>query len=269
MKNIFSHYLPFIILIVIWVILIFVGPLIINCLFISSGDNVTKWGPGDLLSYYGGILGAAATIFALILTIRYTNKDNKKQLQRQIKLLKADLEKEELIRKYEDYLNELLNIKKLLLLKDFEDLPLFDMENKSIVFSKHLMDDIEKIVKIISKENLSVQETAFFKVVGDMLNKYEEEYQKFKNSIAENSELIDENKAYRKEHPSISIPDKNTPKEPPTPRYLKEIVSDYTTSLYSIKKAYQNQFDTTYDPLIIYLESKLSSSKEKIYDEIN
>lgn len=55
------------------VVILIVGvPFLINESYIPSGGYITAWGPAEVLSYYGTILGAAATIWVLDRTIRFT-----------------------------------------------------------------------------------------------------------------------------------------------------------------------------------------------------
>ena len=54
-------------------------PFIINELYKIGNGYITLWGAADVLAYYGTILSAAATILAVVLTIRFT----KRQIQRE------------------------------------------------------------------------------------------------------------------------------------------------------------------------------------------
>lgn len=63
-------------------------PLIINETYKVNTGYLTLWGAADVLSYYGMILGALLTIFALVVTITFT----KRQIQRD-SYLKAEKEK--------------------------------------------------------------------------------------------------------------------------------------------------------------------------------
>lgn len=47
-------------------------PILINESYIPNGWYITEWGASEVLSYYGTILGAAATIWVLDRTIRFT-----------------------------------------------------------------------------------------------------------------------------------------------------------------------------------------------------
>lgn len=58
---------------------VIIVPLIINYLYRIGVNNpffVTFWDAKDVLSYYGTLLGATATIIAVIMTIDHTNKNN-------------------------------------------------------------------------------------------------------------------------------------------------------------------------------------------------
>lgn len=65
-------------LIVIMFILIIGVPFLINEAYKAGNGYITMWSAEDVLSYYGAILGATATIVALVFTILFT----KKQIQR-------------------------------------------------------------------------------------------------------------------------------------------------------------------------------------------
>lgn len=56
------------------VVLVVVVPLIINKCYLPNKGYLTVWGGADVLSYYGTLLGAAATIWVLDRTIRFTRK---------------------------------------------------------------------------------------------------------------------------------------------------------------------------------------------------
>lgn len=62
-------------LIIICVTFFIIGvPIIINELYKTNKGYITLWGASELLSYYGTILGAIATIIAVFFTIRFTKK---------------------------------------------------------------------------------------------------------------------------------------------------------------------------------------------------
>ena len=54
-------------------------PLIMNESYKMNSGYVTCWDASDVLSYYGTILGATATIIAVILTIRFSKKQQREE----------------------------------------------------------------------------------------------------------------------------------------------------------------------------------------------
>lgn len=64
-----------IVLLVIIILFLIVGvPLIINELYKVDKGYVTLWGAAEVLSYYGTILGASATLLAVLFTIKFTRR---------------------------------------------------------------------------------------------------------------------------------------------------------------------------------------------------
>lgn len=63
-------------------------PFIINELYKTGNGYITMWGAEDVLAYYEAILGAVATVLAVVFTIRFT----KKQIQRE-NYLQREVEK--------------------------------------------------------------------------------------------------------------------------------------------------------------------------------
>lgn len=56
------------------VVLVVIIPLIINECYLPNKGYLTVWGGADVLSYYGTLLSAAATIWVLDRTIKFTRK---------------------------------------------------------------------------------------------------------------------------------------------------------------------------------------------------
>lgn len=65
---------PIFLIIFTTLIVTIVIPLAINESYKHGVVYVTKWDAADVLSYYGAIIGAAATIGALVITIRFTQR---------------------------------------------------------------------------------------------------------------------------------------------------------------------------------------------------
>lgn len=62
-----------------------IGPMVINALYIKNEGYITVWRGEDVLSYYGSLLGAVATIIAVILTIKFTVEKEKKERKEAVK----------------------------------------------------------------------------------------------------------------------------------------------------------------------------------------
>ena len=54
-------------------------PLIINYCYLENKIFETVWDGAELLGYYGSILGAVATIIAVVMTIKFTIKNQKEE----------------------------------------------------------------------------------------------------------------------------------------------------------------------------------------------
>lgn len=68
-------------------------PFIINELYKIDKGYITLWGASEVLSYYGTILGATATILAVIFTIQFTKRQSRYEyyiLQEKLKWEKVD-----------------------------------------------------------------------------------------------------------------------------------------------------------------------------------
>jgi hypothetical protein len=89
MKKTFRHIKTFILVIiaaVFFLAFLFVGPLLINYVFITETigwDFDLAFSAGEMLQYYGAILGGLVTCFAIITTIHINNKNRRQDWQRQ------------------------------------------------------------------------------------------------------------------------------------------------------------------------------------------
>lgn len=80
------------------------GPVVINELYIKNEGYITVWRGEDVLAYYGSLLGASATIIALVATICFTINNQKKERKLSVRpYLQRNLQ---LLDKYEDKLFE-------------------------------------------------------------------------------------------------------------------------------------------------------------------
>lgn len=60
-------------------------PIVINELYKCDKGYITVWEGSDVLAYYGSLLGAAATIIALVVTIIFTQKNQKEERKLSVK----------------------------------------------------------------------------------------------------------------------------------------------------------------------------------------
>ena len=64
---------------------VFGVPMIINALYIKNKGYMTAWSGEDVLAYYGSLLGATATIIAVVLTIKFTVNNQKEERKVSVK----------------------------------------------------------------------------------------------------------------------------------------------------------------------------------------
>lgn len=92
----------------------------INESYKNGQGYITMWNAADVLSYYGNILGSAATIIALIVTIRFTSKTNKENYNQQKKLIIAEYKTEQYKKDFKVQSKQLRELRDTILLKMFE-----------------------------------------------------------------------------------------------------------------------------------------------------
>ena len=97
------------------------GPLIISEMYKHNGGYITSWDAKDVLAYFGSVLGAIATVAALILTIIYTSQQSKIEQQYQLKRAFADYKKTLIEEKYRKILDNAEQIKSEILLEFLDD----------------------------------------------------------------------------------------------------------------------------------------------------
>lgn len=79
-KPLYKKWWFYIALILIFIFFIFIIPIIINELYKLEDGYITLWDATDVLSFYSVVLSGLITILALIMTIYYSKKDTKKQI---------------------------------------------------------------------------------------------------------------------------------------------------------------------------------------------
>lgn len=89
----------------------------------SENPYITMWGAEDVLNFYGTLLGATATIVALIITIRFTAYQSLKDQQEQRALLIKEYQKEQLLKDNAEKIKQLEMLRTLFLLETIEEKP--------------------------------------------------------------------------------------------------------------------------------------------------
>lgn len=122
-------------------------------------DNpyITMWNAGNVLSFYGDVLGAIMTIFTVIMTIKYTTNQN-------IKAYK----KEQMIKNNIEELEYVDGLKSLFLLEEFEKKP-DDKTNFVSLFKAYNGDVIKFILEI---ENTNQLKEMNFKYTEEFNNQW-------------------------------------------------------------------------------------------------
>ena len=151
-----------ILLIVALAVLIIGGPFAINEAYKAGNGYVTMWGAEDVLSYYGAILGATATIAPLAFTIWFT----KKQIQRDA-YLKNETDK---WRQIESTIGNILNeINPMTMLKRGMDTEFIDPSHAMNQFSKYSMD-----CRLTTDQLMTRVNTLDFKMISELVKRIQE-----------------------------------------------------------------------------------------------
>ena len=151
------------IILAVFIFFFFFIPILINQSYKYGHGYVTMWSATDVLSYYGSIVGSAATIIALIITIRFTNKANKESHNQQKKLIVAEYKAEQLKKNFELEFEEWRGFRDTILLKMFEQNSI-----NELIFTKpfnQLLENISFYTKLGFKEinnSLSTKEDKEF-----------------------------------------------------------------------------------------------------------
>ncbi len=119
-----------------------IGPIVINALYIKNEGYLTVWDGSDVLAYYGSLLGAAATIIALVFTIIFTQKNQKEERKLSVKPYLQT--KYYLLKEYSD--------------ARFGDSPLFVQLNNGLIESYSDLPDDLLDIKILKERRNSYRD---------------------------------------------------------------------------------------------------------------
>jgi len=256
------------------IITIGVLPLLINwVLKMKAPLEILKaeWSAGEALGFYGTLLGSAATIIAVVITILCTNKQNRRAEQHQLNLLIAENKKIFLNEKYDNIFKKLENIKDVILLKEFEDEGFIDkMQYK--VFTSYPQKlwncylDSEHILSLIRSG--SEIETEFYKLTIEIIESLKAEFIKFCESVNElenNSpikpisyekiDIILKKKLNYDVYLNDSIKEtsqENNPKQ----KSINDLYTEFRDVLFDNKRKYDTDFLSKYHNYINYLKNE-------------
>jgi hypothetical protein len=105
----------------------------LNELYKLDCGYTTVWSAETVLDFFGTLLGSVATVFALFVTIDYTNQANKAEQEYQNKRLLADYKDENMKEKFDLFFDQLNEIKNTIMLHVLENETLINkFTNKSI-----------------------------------------------------------------------------------------------------------------------------------------
>lgn len=238
------------ILIVIVVGFIIGGPIAINEAYKAGNGCITVWGAEDVLSYYGAILGATATIVALAFTIWFT----KKQIQRDA-YLKNEIDK---WRQIDSTIGSILNeINPMIMLRREMDIEFTDSSHAMNQFSKYSMS-----CRIATDQLMTRVNTVDFKRIAELVKQIQEVADKLfqisKKKIDQyNKQLQLQQRENALKFLTIeqkcpgSLPASEVAMHQETIRMTDGIcLEEITDSINEINKEFWNIYDTEFRPLL-------------------
>lgn len=256
------------------------GPLIINELY-KHGGYITSWDAKDVLAYFGSVLGAIATVVALILTIIYTSQQSKIEQQYQLKRAFADYKKAVIEERYRKILDNTEQIKSEILLEFLDDTSniwtaLKNHNNWILTIGNQLNDEyimnqlksveygdsneeIQFMEKIVDIRNGMVDK---LKTLPEDLTKAEEENRIFQEKVkSPDYQLQRITKQLGREKS-----DSKTNDEEKKPETTQDVLNKYKRIIISYRDEYKNEFMKVYIDFVTYKKSHESEEIEKLYE---
>lgn len=239
-----------ILLIVVVAVLTIGVPFAINEAYKVDKGYVTMWGAEDVLSYYGAILGATATVAALAFTIWFT----KRQIQRDA-YLKNETDK---WRQVESTIGSILNeINPIIMLKRGMDTEFMDPGYAMNQFSKYSMD-----CRLTTDQLMTRVNTFDFKMISELVKRIQEVadklFQLSQKEIDQHNKRLQlqqrENArkllAIEQQYPG-SLPASEIARHQETIKMTDGIcLEEITDSINEINKEFWNIYDTEFRPLL-------------------
>ena len=255
------------------------GPLIINEMYNHNGGYITSWDAKDVLAYFGSVLGAIATVVALILTIIYTFQQSKIEQQYQLKLAFANYKKTVIEEKYRKVLDNAEQIKSEILLEFLDDTSniwttLKNHNNWILTIGNQLNDEYiinqlrsvecgdsngerQFTEKLVDIRNGMVDK---LKTLHEDLTKAEEENRIFQENMKS------PNYQLQRIEKQISRANDSKPyDEEKKPETTQDILNKYKRIIISYRDEYKKDFLEVYSGFITYKKLCESEEIEKLY----
>lgn len=248
---------------IIFLVTAIVGPIIINSLYMQNSGYITKWEANDVLAYFGGILGAIATIISLIITILYNKKQIREEQKQQLNVILADYKKSNIEDRYNYIFQNCKKIKSKILL-EFIDNEKEDLWSLLINHNKWFYNIVDLFnFSNFNEELISIEysndkiERDFLNVISDIKNKIAQVLRPMINELEQfNQNEIEKSNNFKISYMNKSKEKKNT---------AQDIYNKYRKEILTCRDEYKPNFIKAYSELIKYKEQCRDKEIEALY----
>ncbi len=251
-------------------------PILINESYKNGQGYITMWNAADVLSYYGNILGSAATIIALIVTIRFTSKTNEENYNQQKKLIIAEYKTEQYKKDFKVQSKQLRELRDTILLKMFDQNSI-----NELIFGKPFNQLFENIsfycklcVEEINNSSSTKEDKEFWgkslqslygmlKIVGSCFQEDIAKETKIEpeTSTKKDSTLLEQIKIASGE----KLTNKKADREESKKVAEREKYNKLKSELFKYKNDIQEEYDKIYNEYIQYKEIQLEQKIKNLY----
>lgn len=154
-------------------------------LFVNYKIEKDFFSMDGILGYYGALLGAAATIIALVVSVRTAAKEARKAQEHEKRMILADIEKENISLKYENYLETAKQIENVLMLVAFENNSLLQALVSGNGWNNFISEFTSVPGKITILLNVLDDDTGFCSLAGKIYNEMCDTIKQLNNELIE------------------------------------------------------------------------------------
>lgn len=260
-------------------------PLIINYLYLKGANYETpntSYSSSDLLVFYGTVLGASATIIAVVLTIISTNRNSTSEQKLQTKRILASIRENELRNQHSDFKAYCEKIKSVIMMEKLEKSNIFSfltINNKICEYIEGL-NEVNAYFRNLNisdiKEEIEFREktvSILLKISKDFLLPFSNETRNANNQ--DDQEIESEHKSNRRINKLEQIKVRGSTATKQTKRYSKsiltestkeiEIWSKYEKMLFDYRNEYKDEYNAIYKKYIDYKEQVLIENVKCLY----